>query len=120
ALIRAIGASRRQVFALVLLEAGALGVIASAVGIGAGIATASGLLTLLGGVGMEIPDGDLVVSTSTLLTGLVTGLLVTLVAAASSARRAARVAPVAAMRDGSDDTATSLRRRSIIGGVLGV
>lgn len=117
ALLRAIGAGRRQVVVMVLLEAAVLGLVASAVGIGAGVAMASGLLAVLGAAGMEIPDGELLVRGSTVATGIGTGLVVTLLAAASSSRRAARVSPVEAMREGVEEPGASLRRRAIGGGV---
>lgn len=120
ALVRAIGGSRRQVIGLVLIEAVLLGIVASTVGIGAGVAMARGLLAILAGIGLEIPATDVVVSAGVVTVGIATGVIVTVLAAVAAARRAARVAPVAAMREGvADPTATS-RRRALVGTSLGV
>ena len=62
ALLRAIGASRRQVLGSVLLEAVVVGLIASLAGIVAGVGVASGLKALLGDVGLDIPAGGIVLT----------------------------------------------------------
>jgi len=118
ALLRALGASRRQVTRSVLGEALVLGAVGAAVGLGVGIALAVGLQKLFGAFGLAIPTGSLVVAPRTVLAALVVGVGVTVVAAWFPARRAARVAPVAALR--TDDTVpqASLRRRTIAGVAL--
>ena len=55
ALFRALGASRRQVLGAVLLEALAVGLIASVIGLAAGVAVAAGLKGLLAAVGSPSP-----------------------------------------------------------------
>jgi putative ABC transport system permease protein len=97
-LLRALGASRRQVLSAVLLEALVVGVMASVLGLGAGIAVASGLKALLAAVGLEIPAGGLVIGARTVIVSLVAGIGVTLFAALSPARKAGKVSPVAAMQ----------------------
>ena len=62
ALMRAIGASRRQVTRSVLLEAGVVGLIASALGLAAGVGVAAGLKLLLSGIGIDIPAGGIVLT----------------------------------------------------------
>ncbi|MGH3646975.1 MAG: ABC transporter permease [Micromonosporaceae bacterium] len=99
ALFRAMGASRRQVITTMLVEAVIVGLVGSALGllfgVGLGALAKAGFALL----GLELPDGGIVVSTSTLLIALATGVGVTVVAAMIPAVRASGVPPVAAMRD---------------------
>jgi putative ABC transport system permease protein len=97
-LLRALGASRRQVLSSVLVEALVVGVIASALGLAAGVGVAAGLQQLLSAVGFDLPEGGLVFAPRTVVVSLVAGIGVTLVAALSPARKAGKVAPIAAMQ----------------------
>ncbi|MFD7452753.1 ABC transporter permease [Kitasatospora sp. NPDC059827] len=98
ALLRAVGATRRQITRSVKIEAVLVGLTASVGGLLAGIGIALGLKALLNGpMDANLPDGPLLVAPLTVLTSLATGVLVTLVAAWLPARRASRIAPVAAM-----------------------
>ena len=85
-LLRALGATRRQVLSSVLLEAVTVGLLASAVGLGLGVAVAAGLKALLAASGLDIPAGGLVFGPRTVIIGLVAGTAVTVVAALSPAR----------------------------------
>jgi putative ABC transport system permease protein len=116
ALLRAIGASRRQVRRSVLLEAGVIGFIGSAAGLGGGVGLAYGLHALLDVLNVGLPSGTLVVSTRTVVVALLAGTLVTLLSANAPSRRAAKTPPVAAMRDEfAAPAASSLRRRTVAG-----
>jgi putative ABC transport system permease protein len=99
ALLRAIGASRRQVLASVVLEALAVGLLASAAGLGAGLGIASGLKALFAGLGFPLPTSGLVFKASNAATSLAVGVGVTLLAGMLPALRASRVAPLAALRE---------------------
>src|SRR5918994_1239450 len=119
ALLRALGARKRQVLVSVLLEALAVGVIASVVGIGAGILVAAALKALLAALGFELPAGGIVVTANTVIVSLVAGVGVTLVAAISPARRAGKVPPVAAMREVAvGSTGYGSKQRIVIGCTL--
>lgn len=98
-LLRALGATRRQVLWSVLMEALAVGLIASVVGLAAGVAVAVGLKGLLGAMGFDIPAGGVVFAARTAIVALVLGVGVTVVAALSPARKAGKVSPIAAMQD---------------------
>ena len=98
ALLRALGASRRQVLASVLLEALVVGVLASLIGLVLGVGVAGGLKAMLDALGFDIPTGGVVFSANTAVVSIVAGVLVTLVAAVAPARKAAKIPPVAAMR----------------------
>ncbi len=115
ALLRAIGASRRQVLTSVLVEGIAVGVIASLVGFGLGILVALGLTSLLSALGFDLPSGSLVVLPRTVIVSLIVGVSVTVVSAFVPARRASRIPPVAAMRDVAIDTSASSRKRAVFG-----
>jgi putative ABC transport system permease protein len=107
ALLRAVGATRRQVRRAVVLEAGALGLVGATIGVAVGIAL--GLL----GMWAFTPEGEAVtysVSPQGILVGYAVGIGVTVVAAHSSARRAAAVSPVAALRT----DATPPRRTTVV------
>ncbi|MCU0312078.1 MAG: FtsX-like permease family protein [Acidimicrobiales bacterium] len=118
ALLRAIGASRRQVLSSVMLEALAVGLVASAIGVGLGILLAIGLNALLRNVGFAAPDTPLIVPPSAVISSMLVGTLITLVSAVFPARKAASVAPVAAMRDVAVDTSSRSRIRLALGLVI--
>ncbi len=99
ALLRAIGASRRQVMGSVIIEAAIVGALFSALGLVAGIGLAGLLKAALGAIGLGIPSTGTVVTPGSMITAFLIGLVVTLVVAIAPARRAAKVPPVAAMRD---------------------
>jgi putative ABC transport system permease protein len=119
ALLRAVGASKRQVLGSVLLEALAVGVVASFVGVAAGVAVAAGLKALLAGFGMDVPSTGVVFTARTALLSLGAGVVITLVSAVSPARKAGKVPPVAAMREVSgSSTGYGSKERIMIGGAL--
>ncbi|MGO9581271.1 MAG: ABC transporter permease [Acidimicrobiales bacterium] len=120
ALLRVLGASRRQLFRSVLAEAGIVGLVSALVGLGLGVLTAKGLEELLKGFGVSLPTGSLVFEARTAVVALLVGVGVTVVSAISPARRAVRIAPVAALADYRGSEAESSRRRILVGGALGI
>jgi len=118
ALLRAVGASRRQIRRLVLGEAAGLGLIGSLFGLGAGAALAAGLRALINSFGGDVPRGGLVLSTSTVIWAFAVGTLVTLAAAYVPARRAGTVPPVAAMLDEAPPPIRSVRSRARAGSAV--
>jgi putative ABC transport system permease protein len=119
ALLRALGARKRQVLVSVLVEALAVGLIASVVGIGLGILVAGALKALLAAFGFELPGGGIVLTVNTVIISLVAGVGVTVVAAISPARRAGKVPPVAAMREVAvGSTGYGSRQRIVVGCAL--
>ena len=120
ALLRIVGASRRQVFRSVLGEAAIVGLVSSLIGLGLGVLAALGLEELLSGFGVTLPSGSLVFEARTVIVCLVVGVGVTLVSAISPARRAVRIAPVAAVSEQQAEEDIPLRRRFIRGGVITV
>ncbi len=115
AMLRALGASRRQVLRSVMTEAVAIGVAGSAAGLAAGIGVAAGLKAMFVAIGVKLPEGPMVISPGSMLISAAVGISVTVVSAWLPARRAGRVPPVAALRDLSVDRTGSSRRRPIIG-----
>jgi putative ABC transport system permease protein len=99
AVLRMIGASRRQVLRAVLGEALVVGFVASAIGFLAGFGVAPALMALFKAFGAEFPSGGLVLETRTVVVSLVVGTLVTVVAATGPALRATRIPPIAALQD---------------------
>ncbi|SEL88762.1 putative ABC transport system permease protein [Rhodococcus maanshanensis] len=120
ALLRAIGASRKQVGRSVVLEALIVGLIGSALGIAAGVGLAYGLRALLNGFDVGLPSGPLQLEPRTVIVALAVGVLVTVVSAYAPARRAAKVPPVAAMREEFSSTGDSLRVRTLVGAIAAV
>jgi putative ABC transport system permease protein len=118
ALLRMLGASRRQVFQSVLLEAALVGLVASLIGFGLGVLAASGLQASLSALGVPLPSGPPVVGVSTVLAALAVGLGVTVASAISPAWRAVRIPPVVAIAAGAGEEEASSRRRVLVGGVF--
>src|SRR5262249_54051467 len=73
------------------------------------------LRAILDAVGLSLPGGSLVIAPRTVVLGLVVGTAVTVVAALIPSRRAARIPPVAAMRESAVEQPLPLRRRAIVG-----
>lgn len=121
ALLRAIGASRRQVVGSVLGESVVIGLFASLLGLGAGIVLASALKAVLNRLGLTIPPGQTVIAPRTVVVALVIGTAITSLSALIPARRASRIPPVAAIRDVAVEQPPRLLRRLAIGiAVLGI
>ena len=118
ALMRAIGASRRQVSRALLVESTAMGVVGSVIGFGIGILLSQLLSALLKATGFEVPTQGLAISTSAFVNTFVAGVLVTVLAAWLPARRAGRVPPLAALRDTALDSAGNITRRVIVGLII--
>lgn len=118
ALLRALGASRKQVRRSVLVEAVLMAVVGSTLGLLVGLGLARGLAALFSSFGLEIDSSVLTLTPTTVLAAFAVGIAVTVAAAYLPARRASRVAPVEAMREDVSMTEGSLRRRTLIGTVL--
>jgi putative ABC transport system permease protein len=99
ALLRAVGATRRQILGGVLVEAASIGLVSGLLGLLSGVGLAIGIRSLLGLVGVDIPSTSPAIETRTLVVGMVVGLGVTAVAALLPAWSATRVAPMEALRD---------------------
>ena len=104
ALLRTLGATRRQVLNSVLLEALTIGVIGSVVGILAGLGFAKLINALFKALGIDLPTTSLVLESRTIIVCLLVGTLVTLAGALAPALRATRVAPVEALREATAPT----------------
>ncbi|MGW6457224.1 ABC transporter permease [Streptomyces sp. NPDC055078] len=120
ALLRALGASRRQVVGSTLAEAAVVAVVASAAGLLGGIGIALGLGALFPVIGFPFPEGALVVSATSLLLPLAVGVLVCLGSALVPAVRAGRTAPLAALRETAVDQSAASRKRLYAGAAIAV
>lgn len=118
ALLRAVGASGRQVRRAVLAEAAVTGVVASVLGLVAGVGVAKGLRALLSLLGVDIPLGTLRITPLTAVGSVAVGVIITVASAVLPARRASRVAPLAALRDVAQDRSAVSMARVLTGGGL--
>ncbi len=115
ALLRALGASKRQVIRSVQIEAFAVGAIGSTLGLGLGVVLAMGIRALVATFGLDLADQPLVLAPRTPVAAYATGILVTMVAAWLPARRTGRIAPVQALRDDIALPESSVHRRLLLG-----
>ncbi|MFD7280082.1 ABC transporter permease [Streptomyces sp. NPDC059862] len=119
ALLRAVGASRKQVTRSVLIEAFVVGAVAAVTGLIAGVGIGAGLRSLMGALDATVPAGPLVISPGTIGAALAVGILVTMLAAWLPGRRAAKIPPVAAMSSvHAQATVKSLVLRNTIGALF--
>ena len=115
ALLRAIGASRRQVTISLLVEALIVGLIGSLIGFVVGIGLSRALSALLKAIGLTIPSRGLTIETSAVIRIVIIGTIITVLSAILPAIRSGRVPPLAAMRETALDIVQNFRRRLFIG-----
>ncbi|MBI5880118.1 MAG: ABC transporter permease [Chloroflexi bacterium] len=115
-MLRALGATRPQIMVLVMGEALLLGIGGTALGVGAGVAMASGLTALMAET-MQIEIPKATVPLDGVIIAVATGIIVTLFAAFLPARRASRIAPMEALRPAGQSGAGRLNR---IGWLVGL
>ena len=112
ALLRALGATRGQVFTEVITEATLTGIFASLVGFLVGIVVADVLIHIFSS------SAKLSVQLNALIVSLLVGTIITVIAAVAPARRATRIAPVAALRQAEPEIQGLPRTRIGAGLVL--
>ncbi|TVP71499.1 MAG: ABC transporter permease [Nitriliruptor sp.] len=117
ALLRAVGASRGQLFGSVLGEAALVGAVGGALGAAFGVVVARGLQAILGTIGIELPGDQLIVLPRTILVAILVGVVITVLAAIVPARRAVTIPPVAAL---TEVAVAAPSGRGIVRNVLGV
>ncbi len=115
ALLRVLGASRAQILRSVLIETIIVGLVASLLGVLVGLVVAPGLAALMASAGIDLGTTGMVITPSTVIIGVLVGLIATVVSGFIPARRATRIEPVAAMRDSVTPGVGGLRRRRVIG-----
>ncbi len=120
ALLRALGASRRQVNRSVLAESVGVGLIGSTLGLLGGWLLARGLSWLIGLFGADFSTAEFNLTWSAAIAAYLVGILVTAFAAYGPARRASRIPPVAALRDDVALPESTMRRRIVLGVLLAI
>ncbi|MFM8381940.1 MAG: FtsX-like permease family protein, partial [Actinomycetota bacterium] len=115
ALLRAVGASAGQIRAMIIGEALVIAVIATVLGLFAGLGVASGITAVFNAAGAAFPAADLSVTLRTVAVSVLVGVVVTVAAAIVPALRAARIPPVAAMRPELGFSALQRTKRLAVG-----
>ena len=100
-MVRALGATRGQTLRNVVGEALVVGVLASIIGLVAGIGIAVGIQALFDAIGFGLPAASIEIKPRTVIVALLVGVVVTVVAAVGPALRATRVPPIAAVTEGA-------------------
>src|SRR4051794_17310868 len=117
ATLRTLGASRKQVMRSVVVEGLVLGLIASVIGLVVGYAIAKGMIVLVDAFGVDLPKGSTVLGSRTVLVSMALGVGITLLASILPARRATRVPPIAAVREGATLPPTRLAEQAHNAGI---
>jgi putative ABC transport system permease protein len=110
AMLRTLGATRRQILGAVSLEALVIGATASVLGLGLGLVFARATARLFEAVGLGVPTGGLELAPRTIVLSLLVGVGVTQLAALIPARRATRVPPIAALQRSDQEIPARHRR----------
>jgi putative ABC transport system permease protein len=119
AMLRTLGANRRQIMSTVIGEALVIGLAASLVGLALGLAFAPAINALFKALDIDLPNSGTVVESRTIIVSLLVGTIITVLAALIPALRATRVPPVMGLREGAVlETPKSHRVRSAIAVVL--
>ena len=112
-LLRAMGASRRQILWSVIFESALIGLGGALTGIGLGIALAPGLDAIFKAFGANLADNGMVIEPRTIIVSLLVGVVVSVLAGLAPALRATRIPPLAALRSGTGAEPARLSRYSL-------
>ena len=118
AMLRTLGANRRQILTSVVLEAFIIGLLAALIGLGLGIGFSSVIGSLFEALGIDLPNTGTVIEARTVIVSILLGTGLTVIAALLPAVRATRVPPVSGLRDGAVPATQSERRKRNIAGVV--
>ena len=118
AMLRTLGANRRQILSSVVLEAFITGFAAALIGLGLGIGFSSVIGSLFEAIGIDLPNTGTVIETRTIIVSLILGTGLTVLAALLPALRATRVPPVSGLRDGAVPPTHSERRKRSTAAVI--
>ena len=110
-MLRTLGASSRQVLATVFTEAMVLGILASILGIVAGLGFVALVTTLFKAMGFELPQSGIVITPASVIVPMIVGIVATLGSSIVPALRATRVTPLEALREGAGTPEPPSRRR---------
>lgn len=113
AMLRSIGTGRNQILRSVLGEAALIGVIASALGVAAGLVMYRGMVALFKAIGLSFLSTSPTYTLTSLIVPFAIGVVVTILSAVMPARHAASVAPMEALRDQAVDSSRESRTRSV-------
>ena len=119
ALLRAIGASGKQVRRMISIEALGIGIAGTVVGTLAGIVVAQLIVIAFNAVGAGFPSPGVVMMPRTIIICAIVGIGVTMLSVIVPSRRAAKIPPVAAMRP-EIGFAAIRSRRLVVGTVMAV
>jgi putative ABC transport system permease protein len=115
AMLRTLGANRRQILTTVISEAFVVGLVASVVGMLLGFAFAPAINALFKALEIDLPSTGTVIAARTIIVSLLVGTLLTVAASVIPAVRATRVPPVMGLREGVVlETPKGHRRRAAI------
>jgi putative ABC transport system permease protein len=101
AMLRTIGATRRQVMWAVIGEAALVGLLSALIGLAVGAGFAALINALFDALGAGLPVAPLRITQTAILVSLIVGVGMTVLSALAPAFRATRVQPVAALREGA-------------------
>jgi putative ABC transport system permease protein len=118
ALLRALGASRRQLVVAGLAETLAVGILGSAAGWAGGIGIAALLKGVLDGFGFALPAGGLVLRASSAVVAVTAGVAATVLAGVLPVLRSSRLPALAALREHAAEPGRVSRTRSVLGLVV--
>ena len=117
-LLRALGASGRQVTAMVIGEAVVVGLVATGIGLGVGVLIAIGLQAIFSALGASLPDAPLIMKGATVFVAFVIGVGVTAISAIWPALRAKKVPPMAALAADVRLSVSDVRPAPVLGALL--
>ena len=117
-LMRALGTTGRQITGTVMGEATVVGLVSSALGMGAGIGLAYLLRWMINLFNLNIPLDAIIIRPRTIIIAFAVGTGVTLVSALVPALRTRRISPMSALRDDIGIAAKQIQQRVKFGGIV--